>query len=94
VGQGRTHWTFTQINWDELSAQHFLNFLPLPQGHGAFRPTFGALRVTVRASASSGDVAEGLAEVEPVRRNGRRRVPMSASAWALGRPRATGCCWC
>jgi hypothetical protein len=24
--------------------QHFLNFLPLPQGHGSFRPTFAARR--------------------------------------------------
>ena len=24
--------------------QHFLNFLPDPQGHGAFRPTFGVSR--------------------------------------------------
>ena len=24
-----------------LDPQHFLNFLPLPQGQGSFRPTFG-----------------------------------------------------
>jgi len=24
--------------------QHFLNFLPLPHGHGSFRPTFGISR--------------------------------------------------
>ena len=33
-----------------FSRQHFLNFLPLPQGHGSFRPTL-AFR---EASASSG----------------------------------------
>jgi hypothetical protein len=27
--------------WDP---QHFLNFLPLPQGQGSLRPTFGAVR--------------------------------------------------
>src|SRR6185503_20292672 len=29
---------------------HFLYFLPLPQGHGSFRPTFGSLRRTVFGS--------------------------------------------
>ena len=26
-----------------VQAQHFLNFLPLPQGHGSFRPTFSSV---------------------------------------------------
>src|SRR3954471_24520813 len=34
--------------------QQFLNFFPLPQGHGSFRPTFGTSRRTgARSSVSS-----------------------------------------
>src|SRR5688500_8463931 len=33
--------------------QHFLYFLPLPQGQGSFRPTFGASRVIVLTLAPS-----------------------------------------
>src|SRR5438874_3503128 len=32
---------------------HFLYFLPLPQGHGSLRPTFGSSRRTVFTTASS-----------------------------------------
>jgi len=28
---------------DQPPPQHLLNFLPLPHGHGSFRPTFGAV---------------------------------------------------
>jgi hypothetical protein len=31
--------------------QHFLNFLPLPQGQGSLRPTFGSLRMAVAGGA-------------------------------------------
>jgi hypothetical protein len=27
-------------NWDIMAPQHFLYFLPLPQGHGSFRSGF------------------------------------------------------
>jgi hypothetical protein len=30
----------------ELAPQHFLYFLPLPQGHGSLRPTFSPERTT------------------------------------------------
>ncbi len=29
-------------DWGQVLPQHFLNFLPLPQGQGSLRPTFGA----------------------------------------------------
>lgn len=32
-----------QCNTDD-APQHFLNFLPLPQGHGSLRPTFLPIR--------------------------------------------------
>src|SRR5690625_3818403 len=32
---------------DQTEPQHFLNFFPLPQGHGSFRPTFGVSRLIV-----------------------------------------------
>jgi hypothetical protein len=63
-------------------AQHFLNFLPLPQGQGSFRPIFGAARVTVRLGAAGADhPSEGRAEAGAVpRRNGRSRLPTRASS--------------
>ena len=46
---------------------HCLYFLPLPQGHGSLRPTFGVSRriVTVGRTISSSGSAEDVAEVPP-----------------------------
>jgi hypothetical protein len=35
--------------------QQRLNFLPLPQGHGSFRPTFGSRRTIVPGLAPDGE---------------------------------------
>ena len=35
----------------EEPPQHFLNFLPLPQGHGSFRPATFGTRVAVAAGS-------------------------------------------
>jgi hypothetical protein len=37
-----------------LRPQHFLYFLPLPQGHGSFRPTFLSGESVSAASNTSG----------------------------------------
>src|SRR5579863_1020125 len=39
----------------DQDAQHFLNFFPLPHGHGSFRPTF------VLAAGTEGEVPRSLA---------------------------------
>ena len=49
---------------------HFLYFLPLPHGHGSFRPTFGSSRLTVLIT-SSPPVRAGVGACRPA--DGRRR---------------------
>ena len=48
--QGRIGDTYhdSQAWWPDPAAapQHFLNFFPLPQGHGSLRPTLGSARRT------------------------------------------------
>ncbi len=41
--------------WSGQAPQHFLNFLPLPQGHGSFRPAFCLVTGFVGASLNMPD---------------------------------------
>src|SRR5439155_19572614 len=52
---------------------HFLNFFPLPHGHGSLRPTFGSSRLTV-FSTSSPPV---LAGTSPARRPDAASAPFA-----------------
>ena len=45
--------------------QHFLYFLPLPQGHGSLRPTLGASRVIVLTFAPSPCACEAASDISP-----------------------------
>ncbi len=45
--------TGDQLSPRSLSAQHFLYFLPLPQGQGSLRPTFGVARRAVKPEATT-----------------------------------------
>ena len=64
---------------------HFLYFLPLPHGHGSFRPTLGSSRRTVCTGASSPPTRGGAA--------GRDGIPAgigAAAARGKGANAATG----
>ena len=37
------------FHYFSFAPQHFLYFLPLPQGHGSLRPTFGPFTIVVEA---------------------------------------------
>ena len=39
----------THLEFSAYLPQHFLYFLPLPQGHGSLRPTFGPFTIVVEA---------------------------------------------
>ena len=39
----------THLEFSDYLPQHFLYFLPLPQGHGSLRPTFGPFTIVVEA---------------------------------------------
>src|SRR5215212_3833715 len=45
----------TRLNklWLLYFPQHCLNFLPLPQGHGSLRPTFGPVRIGLALATAS-----------------------------------------
>src|SRR5262249_16789371 len=60
---------------------HFLYFLPLPHGHGSFRPTFGSSRRTVLTSASSPPTRAG---VGAERRAGAGAAPANAGCCRRG----------
>ncbi len=40
-----------RVNQADSAPQHFLYFLPLPQGQSSLRPTFGSSRTTVSTAA-------------------------------------------
>src|SRR3954466_10010473 len=78
VGHGRQRAAADQAPWQ------FLNFLPLPHGHGSLRPTFGVSRriVTLGNWISSGGV--------PALPFGPAGADCGACAWACGAGRSLG----
>ena len=70
---------------EAVSAQHFLNFLPLPQGQGSLRPIFGAARAGCLAlkARSMSLMSSGFSGSSPIMHWIPFSLQKSSICWAL-----------